>query len=110
MVQKAKSLKPSKRGELEITDLNVLYLNEQRLKMSILGRGAAWLDTGTHDSLLQASNFIATIENRQGLKVACIEEIAYTKGFINKEQLIKLAEPLKKNEYGQYLLRIVNEN
>jgi glucose-1-phosphate thymidylyltransferase len=109
VVQKAKSLKPSDRGELEITDLNVLYLNEQRLKMSILGRGAAWLDTGTHDSLLQASNFIATIENRQGLKVACIEEIAYSKGFINKEQLLKLAEPLKKNEYGQYLLRIAEE-
>ncbi|MBK3518457.1 glucose-1-phosphate thymidylyltransferase RfbA [Carboxylicivirga marina] len=109
VVQKAKSLKPSKRGELEITDLNVLYLNEQRLKMSILGRGAAWLDTGTHDSLLQASNFISTIENRQGLKVACIEEIAYTMGFINKQQLLKLAEPLIKNEYGQYLLRISNE-
>ncbi|MCG8580854.1 MAG: glucose-1-phosphate thymidylyltransferase RfbA [Bacteroidales bacterium] len=109
VVKKAKSLKPSKRGELEITDLNVLYLNEQRLKMSILGRGAAWLDTGTHDSLLQASNFIATIENRQGLKVACIEEIAYTKGFINKTQLLKLAEPLRKNEYGQYLLRIAEE-
>ncbi|MBR8535293.1 glucose-1-phosphate thymidylyltransferase RfbA [Carboxylicivirga sediminis] len=106
VVAKAKSLKPSKRGELEITDLNSLYLNEQRLKLKMLGRGAAWLDTGTHDSLLQASNFISTIENRQGLMVACIEEIAYTKGFIDKEQLLKLAEPLKKNEYGQYLIKI----
>ncbi|MBS2210861.1 glucose-1-phosphate thymidylyltransferase RfbA [Carboxylicivirga mesophila] len=106
VVEKAKSLKPSKRGELEITDLNSLYLNEQRLKLKMLGRGAAWLDTGTHDSLLQASNFISTIENRQGLMVACIEEIAYTKGFIGKEQLLKLAEPLKKNEYGQYLIKI----
>ncbi len=106
VVEKAKSLKPSKRGELEITDLNILYLKEQRLKLKMLGRGSAWLDTGTHDSLLQASNFISTIENRQGLKVACIEEIAYTKGFIDKEQLLKLAEPLKKNEYGQYLIKI----
>ncbi|WP_439183231.1 glucose-1-phosphate thymidylyltransferase RfbA [Carboxylicivirga taeanensis] len=110
VVEKAKSLKPSKRGELEITDLNSLYLKEQRLKLKMLGRGAAWLDTGTHDSLLQASNFISTIENRQGLKVACIEEIAYSKGFINKEQLIELAEPLKKNEYGQYLLKVANQN
>lgn len=106
VVKKAKSLKPSKRGELEITDLNSLYLDEKRLKLTMLGRGAAWLDTGTHDSLLQASNFISTIENRQGLKVACIEEIAYLKGYINKEQLIKLAQPLKKNEYGQYLLKV----
>ena len=107
VIQKAKSLKPSKRGELEITDLNRLYLEENRLNVKLLGRGFAWLDTGTHDSLLQASNFIATIEQRQGLKVSCIEEIAYKKGFINKKQLIELAEPLSKNQYGQYLLRLV---
>lgn len=106
VVEKAKGLKPSKRGELEITDLNMLYLKEQKLQLSKLGRGTAWLDTGTHDSLLQASNFISTIENRQGLKVACLEEIAFFKGYINKEQLLNLAEPLKKNEYGQYLIRL----
>ncbi len=106
VVEKAKSLKPSKRGELEITDLNRLYLNENRLKVKLLGRGFAWLDTGTHDSLLQASNFIATIEQRQGLKVSCIEEIAFKKGFINKEQLLELALPLSKNQYGQYLIRL----
>ncbi|MBI9063099.1 MAG: glucose-1-phosphate thymidylyltransferase RfbA [Marinilabiliaceae bacterium] len=108
VVEKAKSLQPSKRGELEITDLNQLYLEEGRLKLKQLGRGMAWLDTGTHDSLLQASNFIATIQNRQGLKVACIEEIAFKKGFIGKDELLKLAEPLKKNEYGQYLIRMAN--
>ncbi|MGV8829235.1 MAG: glucose-1-phosphate thymidylyltransferase RfbA [Breznakibacter sp.] len=106
VVAKAKSLKPSARGELEITDLNKLFLHENRLSMKLLGRGMAWLDTGTHDSLLQASNFISTIENRQGLKVACLEEIAFNKGYINKEQLLKLAEPLKKNEYGKYLLKV----
>ncbi len=109
VVKKAKSLKPSKRGELEITDLNRIYLEEERLSMKIMGRGMAWLDTGTHDSLLEASNFIATIENRQGLKVACIEEIAFRNGYINKEQLLKLAEPLKKNHYGQYMIKIANE-
>ncbi|QGY45458.1 glucose-1-phosphate thymidylyltransferase RfbA [Maribellus comscasis] len=109
VVQKAKSLKPSKRGELEITDLNRLYLEENRLNTKLLGRGFAWLDTGTHDSLLQASNFIATIEQRQGLKVSCIEEIAYKKGFIDKEQLIKLAQPLSKNQYGEYLLRLAEK-
>lgn len=109
VVSKSKNLKPSKRGELEITDLNRLYLEEGRLKMSIMGRGMAWLDTGTHDSLLEASNFIATIENRQGLKVACIEEIAYRNGYITKEQLLQLAEPLKKNYYGEYLIKISNE-
>ncbi len=109
VIQKAKGLKPSKRGELEITDLNKLYLNETKLSVELLGRGFAWLDTGTHESLLQASNYISTIEQRQGLKIACIEEIAYKKGFINKEQLIKLGEELKKNQYGQYLLKIANE-
>jgi glucose-1-phosphate thymidylyltransferase len=109
VIQKAKNLKPSKRGELEITDLNRLYLEENRLNVKLLGRGFAWLDTGTHDSLLQASNFIATIEQRQGLKVSCIEEIAYKKGFIDKEQLIKLAQPLSKNQYGQYLLRLADK-
>ncbi len=109
VVEKAKSLKPSARGELEITDLNKLYLKENLLNVKLLGRGIAWLDTGTHDSLLEASNFIATIEKRQGLKVSCIEEIAYKKGFINKNQLIKLAESLNKNQYGQYLHNLANE-
>ncbi len=109
VVAKAKTLKPSPRGELEITDLNRLYLNENRLRVELMGRGMAWLDTGTHDSLLQASNFIATIEQRQGLKVSCIEEIAYNHGFIDKEQLLKLAEPMKKNQYGEYLINLANE-
>jgi glucose-1-phosphate thymidylyltransferase len=109
VVEKAKNLKPSKRGELEITDLNRLYLNEERLNVKLLGRGFAWLDTGTHDSLLQASNFIATIEQRQGLKVSCIEEIAFKKGFISKEQLLELAKPLNKNQYGQYLINLAEK-
>ena len=109
VVEKAKNLKPSKRGELEITDLNRLYLEENRLNVKLLGRGFAWLDTGTHDSLLQASNFIATIEQRQGLKVSCIEEIAYKKGFITKEQLLELAKPLSKNQYGQYLIQLAEK-
>lgn len=109
VVAKAKTLKPSPRGELEITDLNRLYLNENRLRVELMGRGMAWLDTGTHDSLLQASNFIATIEQRQGLKVSCVEEIAYNHGFIDKEQLLKLAEPMKKNQYGEYLINLANE-
>ena len=109
MVEKAKGLKPSARGELEITDLNRLYLNEGRLSVELLGRGMAWLDTGTHDSLLEASNFISTIQNRQGLQVACLEEIAYRNGYINKDQLLTLAEPLKKNRYGEYLLKIANQ-
>ena len=109
VIKKAKSLKPSKRGEYEITDLNRIFLEEKRLKVQLLGRGFAWLDTGTHDSLLQASNFIATIEQRQGLKVSCLEEIAFKKGYIDKEQLLKLAEPLMKNQYGQYLFNLANK-
>lgn len=109
VVEKAKSLKPSPRGELEITDLNRLYLNENRLSVRIMGRGMAWLDTGTHESLLQASVYIQTIEERQGLKVCCIEEIAFKKGFINREQLLALASPLSKNQYGRYLLKIADE-
>ena len=109
VVAKAKSLKPSKRGELEITDLNRLYLYEKRLVLKVMGRGMAWLDTGTHESLLQASNFIKTIEDRQGLKIACLEEIAYRNGFISKEQLVKLADTLANNQYGQYLYEIANE-
>ncbi|MEI8273679.1 MAG: glucose-1-phosphate thymidylyltransferase RfbA [Paludibacter sp.] len=109
VIKKSIGLKPSKRGELEITDLNRLYLEEERLSLKMMGRGMAWLDTGTHDSLLEASNFIATIENRQGLKIACLEEIAFRNGYITREQLLKLAEPLKKNNYGQYLIKIANE-
>ena len=109
VIEKAKNLKPSKRGELEITDLNRVYLKENRLNVKLLGRGFAWLDTGTHDSLLQASNFIATIEQRQGLKVSCIEEIAFKMGFISKEQLLELAKPLSKNQYGQYLLQLADK-
>jgi len=109
VVEKAKSLKPSKRGELEITDLNKLYLEENRLKVQLLGRGTAWLDTGTHESLLQASNYIKTIEDRQGLKISCLEEIAFKRGFIDKKQLLELAKPLEKNQYGQYLISIAEE-
>ena len=109
VVAMAKSLKPSLRGELEITDLNRLYLEKQKLNVEIMGRGYAWLDTGTHDSLLEASQFIATLENRQGLKVACPEEISYRRGWINASQLEKLAAPLSKIGYGQYLQRILNE-
>lgn len=109
VIQKAKEVKPSHRGELEITTLNQDYLKEERLKVELMGRGFAWLDTGTHESLLEASNFIHTIENRQGLKVACIEEISYEMGYITKEKLLELAQPLKKNQYGQYLIKRANE-
>jgi glucose-1-phosphate thymidylyltransferase len=109
VIQKAKEVKPSHRGELEITTVNQMYLEEGRLKLETMGRGYAWLDTGTHESLLEASAFIETIEKRQGLKVACIEEIAFEQGYISKEQLIELAQPLKKNQYGQYLLKRAEE-
>ena len=109
VIKKACEVVPSARGELEITTLNQMYLNEERLSVELLGRGYAWLDTGTHESLLEASTFIETIERRQGLKVACIEEIAFEKGYINKQELIELAQPLSKNQYGQYLLRRAKE-
>ncbi len=105
----AKTVKPSARGELEITTVNQTYLEQGDLKVELMGRGFAWLDTGTHESLMEASNYIQVIENRQGLKVACIEEIAFEMGYISKEQLIALAQPLKKNQYGQYLLRRAEE-
>jgi len=109
VVQIAKTIKPSHRGELEITAINQAYLKRQKLKVQVLGRGFAWLDTGTHDSLMEAGQFIETIEKRQGLKVACLEEIAYRMKYIDKAQLKKLAEPLKKNGYGQYLLKLAKE-
>jgi len=110
VVNIAKTIKPSDRGELEITTVNQRYLEQGDLKVELMGRGYAWLDTGTHESLLEASNYIQTIENRQGLKVACIEEIAYEMGYISKEKLIELAQPLLKNQYGQYLIRRANED
>jgi glucose-1-phosphate thymidylyltransferase len=109
VVEFAKNLKPGARGEYEITDLNRIYLKNGKLNVSILERGTAWLDTGTHESLMQASQFVQVIENRQGFKIGCIEEIAYRKGFIDRTQLLKIAEPLTKSGYGQYLLDVANE-
>lgn len=110
VVEVAKNVKPSARGELEITSVNQKFLEDNELKVQVLGRGFAWLDTGTHDSLSEASTFIEVIEKRQGLKVACLEAIAYRKGWISKDCMLKLAEPMIKNQYGQYLLRVINEN
>ncbi len=109
VIKKAVEVVPSDRGELEITTVNQMYLEEGRLSVEVMGRGYAWLDTGTHESLLEASTFIETIENRQGLKVACIEEIAFEEGYISKKQLVELAQPLIKNQYGQYLLKRAKE-
>lgn len=109
VVQKAKQVKPSARGELEITTLNEIYFKEERLKVELMGRGYAWLDMGTHESLLEASQFIQTIENRQTLKIACLEEIAFEKGYISKEQLLDLAQPLLKNQYGEYLVAMTKQ-
>ncbi|ASM40534.1 glucose-1-phosphate thymidylyltransferase RfbA [Campylobacter sp. RM12327] len=106
VVKKVLDVKPSGRGELEITTLNQIYLKENRLKLELMGRGYAWFDTGTHDSLIESSQFIQTVEKRQSLKIACLEEIAYKFGYINREELLKLAEPLKKNEYGRYLINL----
>jgi glucose-1-phosphate thymidylyltransferase len=107
VVEVAKKLKPSARGEYEITDVNKFYLEEGKLKVGLLGRGTAWLDTGTFASLMQAGQFVQVIEERQGLKIGCIEEIAFRSGFINQEQLRTVAEPLKKSGYGEYLLRLI---
>lgn len=109
VVDLAKSIRPSSRGELEITDLNRIYLANNKLRVETMGRGYAWLDTGTHESLLQAATYVQTMQDRQGLKIACVEEIAYKLGYISKEDVARLAEPLKKNEYGQYLMRVINE-
>jgi len=109
VIEIAKNIKPSPRGELEITTVNQVFMNQKELKLSTMGRGFAWLDTGTHTSLIQASNFIETIETRQGLKVACPEEIAYHNGWIQKDQLVALAQPMIKNQYGQYLIRLAAE-
>lgn len=109
VVARAKKIKPSPRGELEITDLNKSYLEEGQLQVKLLGRGMAWLDTGTHESLIRASTFVESIEERQGLKIACLEEIAFRKGYISKEKLLELAKPLSKNQYGQYLIKIASE-
>ena len=110
VVKKAKKVKRSDRGEFEITTLNQMYLEEKRLRVKLMGRGYAWLDTGTHESLLESSQFIQTIEKRQSLKVACLEEIAYEKGYISREELLALAKPLEKNQYGQYMVQRANES
>ena len=110
VIKIAKNVKPSHRGELEITSVNQEFLNRGNLKVELLGRGFAWLDTGTHESLMEAGQFIQTIEKRQGLKVACLEEIAFKMGYIDADQVIKLAEPLKKNTYGKYLLNLVKDS
>jgi len=109
VVERARAVKPSERGELEITTLNEMYMQDEKLRVHMMGRGYAWLDTGTHDSLLEAGHFVKTIEDRQGLKIACVEEIAFRKSYIGKEQLLTLARPLAKTEYGKYLQRLANE-
>lgn len=109
VIERVKTLKPSERGELEITDLNKLYMNDKKLRVELFGRGMAWLDTGTHNSMLQASNFVETVQNTQGTYIACLEEISYRKGWINKEQVMELTEPLMKTGYGKYLMDIINE-
>lgn len=110
VIEKAKSLKPSIRGELEITDLNRLYMDERSLRVKLFGRGMAWMDTGNHESMLQASNFVQAVQKAQGTYIACLEEIAYKQGWIDKEQVIRLAEPLKKTGYGKYLIDIINDD
>ncbi|MDH3878712.1 MAG: sugar phosphate nucleotidyltransferase, partial [Desulfobacterales bacterium] len=109
VIEVAKTLKPSERGELEITDVNLSYLRQKKLKVELLGRGYAWLDTGTHEALQQAASYVQAIQERQGLKIACVEELAYRLGYITADQLVNLAEDMTQNEYGQYLLEIAND-